>query len=131
MILFWVSFLLILVFLLDSFLLILVPEIENGPLTDGSWYQILQRGLKKDRTIAEVGAWTEPVKTQELKSSESSSTTTIIAVVAVIVVLAVVVSAVVFWEKRQSDEVDGGTCSWRRSVQKDDHGKSCLRLFKV
>ncbi len=84
-----------------------VPEIVNGPLTGGSTYQFLQRGLDKQRDIIETGEWTPVLKplpepTESTEPTEPPPVAVIVSVVVVVTLVIVIVSAVLLYLRRRN-----------------------------
>ena len=82
-----------------------LDNIRNGPLSPGSTYQLLQRGLGDKRDVIQTGEWTEGITTlKEVEKVNTSSVGLIVGIVVTIILVIVIVSAVFLYLKRRNVE---------------------------
>ena len=84
-------------------------KIRNGPLSPGTEYQFLQRGLDDKRKIVETVEWTPPVSTASKKEEdeEGPPVGVIVGVVVVVILVIVIVSAVLLYLRRKNSDEGG------------------------
>jgi hypothetical protein len=83
----------------------LLDNTRNGPLSPGSTYQLLQRGLNEKRVVVETGEWTEEISTpKRIVQGSTSSAGVIVGLVVGVIVVIIIVSAVFLYLKRRKVE---------------------------